>query len=173
VKYDIKHPTCFFPFHFSSQNKKKKQFFKNKVIIFRSFISDLAEDRKIALERLNETISLAESHIKVYESGQIPKGVLGDSKQDEDTRLNLLLDAKIVLADSYTLLATIQVMEEVRLKGMMNLRKGWRMYKDLAKEIESSKVKYDPVILASLKFGVGLFNFLLSLIPPGLPQVSF
>jgi hypothetical protein len=75
----------------------------------------------------------------------------------------------VVTADGYTLLATLQMLEDQRIKGLLNLRRGWKTYKEiLAYAVGNDAV--DPAALNTLKFGSGLFYFLLSLVPPGIAQ---
>jgi hypothetical protein len=89
---------------------------------------------------------------------------------NKHTYHNHLLDNKIVLADAHILLATLQILEDQRVKGLINLRKGWKIYK---KTLSTVKDAHDPGVTSSLKFGSGLFYFVISQIPPGLPQVNF
>ena len=89
------------------------------------------------------------------------------------------------MADAHTILAALQVVEEQRVKGkkfvvekldllielgMLNLRKGWKIYKNTLDALKDES-KHDDTIVSSLKFGAGLFYFIISLVPPGLPQV--
>jgi tetratricopeptide (TPR) repeat protein len=138
-----------------------------EVSVFRSAISELAVHRQEAIKRLNETIALAQEHLKILAQGNLPKG---NEHIPMEELPNFALDNKIVLADAYTMLAVQQILEDVRLKGVLNLRKGWKIYRETHKEIKANESKYDTVVHNVMKFGVGLFYFILALIPPGLPQ---
>jgi len=137
-----------------------------EVMVFRSIISELASDREVAIDRLNTSIRVSEELVKALDQGMVPKSRAGEINKRNFR--NYQLDAKIVLADAHTLLAALQILEEQRVKGVLNLRKGWKMYKQILGEIGNSA--YDPDVICSLKFGAGLFHFIISLIPPGLPQ---
>eukprot|EP01114_Cavostelium_apophysatum_P018186 TRINITY_DN5571_c0_g1_i2.p1 TRINITY_DN5571_c0_g1~~TRINITY_DN5571_c0_g1_i2.p1 ORF type:complete len:512 (-),score=166.74 TRINITY_DN5571_c0_g1_i2:78-1613(-) len=103
------------------------------------------------------------------ESGNIPKGRPDITKENMH---DFLLDTKAVLADSHTMLAGLLVLDDARVKGLLHLRRGWKTYKSALASLEknSAKEKYNPLVLSSLKFGAGLFHFIISLIPPGLPE---
>ncbi len=59
-------------------------------------------------------------------------------------------------------------MEEYRVKGALNLRRGWKTYEGLIKDIESdAAVKLHPSVVANIKFGAGLFFWVLALVPTG------
>jgi len=131
-----------------------------EAMAFRSFISEAIPDRESAIERLTSAIKLAEENVKILENGQIPKGRNDITK---DNRKNHLLDAKIVLADAYTTLSGLQMVEEQRVKGLLNLRRGWKIYRHSLNSIEDPS--YDPAVISSLKFGAGLFYFIISQIP--------
>jgi len=139
-----------------------------EVITFRSIISDLNADQKVALERLNHTVKLAESHLQSYEQGQFPANIW--PKPEQSTLKSWQLETKIVLADALVMLAALLVMDDARLKGLINLRKSWKIYKTAIESAEKTKEAFDTDVLNSLKFGAGLFFFVISLIPPGLPQ---
>jgi hypothetical protein len=51
------------------------------------------------------------------------------------------------------------------------MRRAWKVYRHALNAVENNKTGYDAVIVSNLKFGAGLFFFVISLIPPGLPQV--
>lgn len=136
----------------------------SEVAFFRGILSELATDRQTAISRFEKAIALAEEHSKYYDSGSIPKGVEIDAAEIP----NYALDAHIVAADGYTLLATLQLMEDSRLKGLLNMRRAWRYYRDLIAKTEKSGA--DLIVKNSLKFGAGLFYFLISMIPPGMAQ---
>jgi hypothetical protein len=66
-------------------------------------------------------------------------------------------------------------MEEYRIKGALNLRRGWKIYESLIKDLDTKEVELDPLIVANIKFGAGLFFWVISLVPAGIAQraVSF
>eukprot|EP00026_Physarum_polycephalum_P005662 Phypoly_transcript_05697.p1 GENE.Phypoly_transcript_05697~~Phypoly_transcript_05697.p1 ORF type:complete len:578 (+),score=105.71 Phypoly_transcript_05697:142-1875(+) len=135
-----------------------------EVAFFRGILSELTSDRQVAIGRFEAAIALAEDHAKALGNNMIPKGV-------EITPIeipNYYLDAQIAAADGYTLLACLQVMEEARLKGFLNMRRAWKLYKEIISKAEKSGA--DPIVQSSVKFGAGLFYFLISMIPPGMAQ---
>jgi len=136
----------------------------SEAAFFKGILSELASDRQLAISRFEKAIALAEDHSKYYDSGSIPKGVNIDAAEIP----NYALDAHIVAADGYTMLATLQLMEDSRLKGLLNMRRAWKNYRELIGKAE--KLGADMVVQNSLKFGAGLFYFLISMIPPGMAQ---
>lgn len=49
------------------------------------------------------------------------------------------------------------------------MRRGWKAYRDILGKSEKSEA--DPLVKDAVKFGAGLFYFLISMIPPGMAQV--
>jgi len=136
-----------------------------EVMAFRSLISELITDQQESINRLQQAVKLAEDQLKIMEQGQIPKNrndIVKESLHDH------LLDCKIVLADTLIILAAMQVIDDQRVKGLLNLRRGWKTYRQTMSTVETKL--HSPQVITSLKFGSGLFYFILSLIPPGLPQ---
>lgn len=73
----------------------------------------------------------------------------------------------------------------MRARGAFNLRKGWKYFEKALEYVgihfcsniihfleQNKDSNIDNVLLANLKFGAGMFFFVISLIPSGLAQVS-
>lgn len=137
-------------------------------MLIRSVLSELQSDKDAALDRMTATLKLAEEQLKVLEAGNIPKGRSDITKQNIN---NYIVDTRTVLADAHTMTAGLLVLEDARVKGLIHLRKGWKLYRSTLDKVESNKYgTIHPAVFNSLKFGAGLFYFIISLIPPGLPQ---
>lgn len=119
---------------------------------------------------------MAEKQIKILEQ---------PTSCDIPDRHNQLLDSRIILADAQIFLAAMLIIEEARVKGILSVRKAWKLYKQalasvplqqqtkspsLESNSQSNPIEYYECVLSSLKFGAGLFYFLLSFIPPGIAQ---
>lgn len=154
-----------------------------EVGFYKAIVSEAAHDRKIAIDRFEAAIALGNEHVSVYNAGKLPKGVVAA----EDQVLSYATDAHIVVADGYVQIAMLLFLEEQRIKGLLSMRRAWRTYRDIlayalpdpptiaddgtTTHDDVSKGKsVDADVISSLKFGAGMFYFIISLIPPGIAQ---
>lgn len=157
---------------FFEKHKDKKPrhaLYYAEIPVLRSFITGNTNDRECGIERLNKTIELVNDHLKMYEKEKIPFETTTELTKADMAVFHL--DAKVVLGDAHTMLAALHVVSDSKLKGALLVRKGWKIYEAALKDLEESNEReYDPKVVASLKFGAGLFMVLIALIPPGVAK---
>jgi tetratricopeptide (TPR) repeat protein len=82
------------------------------------------------------------------------------------------MQSKVVRAEAYFLGSIIQLVQESYLKAAWNIRTSWNLYDSARKELESDYDGPDrEQLLASIDFGIGMFNLIISLLPPGVLSV--
>eukprot|EP00475_Leptophrys_vorax_P026297 TRINITY_DN3702_c0_g3_i1.p1 TRINITY_DN3702_c0_g3~~TRINITY_DN3702_c0_g3_i1.p1 ORF type:complete len:526 (+),score=117.62 TRINITY_DN3702_c0_g3_i1:1146-2723(+) len=81
------------------------------------------------------------------------------------------LQSKVVRAEAYFLGSIIQLVQENYLKATWNIRTAWNLYDAANKEMEDYSGANKREILASVDFGIGMFNLVLSLLPPAVLSV--
>jgi len=128
----------------------------------RSFITADTSDTEMAVARLKATKNLAEAHIKSYERGVPPPGVV---VMDRRALANQLLDSRVVFGDSLYMLAVLQLTRDSKLKGAFNLRKSWKVFEESLKTVQDGKGVHDEELVRCLNFGAGFFYFAMSIIP--------
>eukprot|EP01119_Soliformovum_irregulare_P024287 TRINITY_DN8672_c0_g1_i2.p1 TRINITY_DN8672_c0_g1~~TRINITY_DN8672_c0_g1_i2.p1 ORF type:complete len:152 (+),score=24.48 TRINITY_DN8672_c0_g1_i2:83-538(+) len=116
-------------FHEHRMNKTRHALHHAEVLVYRSMITELETDRTKAIEALNKTIELAESSLTK----------LAKNLQDPTTK-NEHLDTRIALADAYAVLSTMEVLNESRVRGLLHLRKGWKIYQEILDKTRQSNL---------------------------------
>lgn len=99
-----------------------------QVMFFRAILTEIVDDRKAAIDRFERAIALGEEHWAAYSAKKTPKGIATWASHllnisagieiEADSVASYALDAHVVIADGYTILATLQMMEEQRIKGI-------------------------------------------------------
>eukprot|EP00727_Mastigamoeba_balamuthi_P010735 m51a1_g6284 hypothetical protein (305) ;mRNA; r:235034-240904 len=109
-----------------------------------------------AMAQLQATKNLAEAQLKVNDKpGDAAHGFAAAN-----------LDARVVLGDALMMGAVLRVLRGARLKGVLQLRKAWKVYEGAQDKFKGAAPDSLPSELShSLKFGVGLFYFIMSIIP--------
>lgn len=89
----------------------------------------------------------------------------------------LSIRARLVQADTHLFGAMVQILQESYVKAFLNLRRSWKFYENARDDIEKLPANAAQSELhAELRswscFGVGLFNLLLSMLPPSIVAVA-
>ena len=107
-----------------------------------------------------------------------PNYCLLDEMTEEQQLSNFELDLKLVDAEAHLIRGLLQFMDGSYLRGFYNFRNSYLKFKEVYHKIEtlkdepktSSKFVHSDVIFPSY-FGMGVFNFLISVLPPTLASI--
>lgn len=116
--------------------------------------------------RIDALEKLAESRIDKNK----PSFFGSDSSMSEK-QVTLWIDGLVGLGYSAMARALYHFRRNSYVKGAYNLRKAWVTFKDADEALHTqAKLKFeaDPDVTGCIAFGLGLFNFLVSLVPPSL-----
>jgi len=136
-----------------------------------SFVTTDADETNAALALLDAAKTLAQSHIKFYEKGQVPPGVTDVDPADRKMVVNRYLDARLVLGDVGLMLAVAQFARGSKLNGMLQLRKSWNIHQETVERFTQTTL-YDPELNQCMQFGLGFFLFALSILPTPLLRIA-
>lgn len=124
-------------------------------------------DIREALSRLNHAERLASYFTK--EEGRLKrmaKFMIGMKRKQVDSES---LAARVIVAES-KLLSSVMLMLNEKLtsfiKAGLRLRNAWKGFQQCADVLKSSSVKLSETDEAGIHFGLGIFNLLMSILPP-------
>ena len=80
---------------------------------------------------------------------------------------NALWDTLLVSAEAMLLEAMLLLNTGSKMSGGLALRKSWKKFKAIQAMVAASDVPVAEFVLNGINFGVGLFYFVVSLVPPG------
>lgn len=89
--------------------------------------------------------------------------LLGGGVEIEDAAR---IEHTLVSADAHMMGAMMQLILGNYVKGAWNISAAWRLYSGVFQEREESPDKVPPVLHCIADFGVGMFNLVVSLLPP-------
>lgn len=113
-------------------------------------------------------------HLEKLSESRIDKNkpsFFGSDSSMTETKVTLWIDGLVGLAYSSMARALYHFRRNSPVKGAYNLRKAWVTFKEADEALQTqAKLKFaaDPDVTGCICFGLGLFNFLVSLVPPSL-----
>lgn len=113
-------------------------------------------------------------HLEKISESRIDKNkpsFFASSSEITAKQLAAYLDGLVGLGYSAMARALYHFRRQSMVKGAYNLRKAWVTFKDASEvvvQMDKLKFEKDPDVTGCLSFGLGLFNFLVSLVPPSL-----
>ena len=84
----------------------------------------------------------------------------------------LHIEAQLVQADALLLRSLIQSVQEEYMRMMWNMRTSYNLYHAAQKEVSTYNGPYKDDLRGWAKYGVGLFNLVLSLMPPSMLSLA-
>lgn len=132
-----------------------------QVAFARAVLSMAPADAQEAMERCWEANSRA---AKVLQGGVGLLGsLLGGGEVLEDSAR---LDQTLVSADAHLMGAMMQLILGNFVKGAWNIKTAWSLYSGVFNERQESPESVPPALQCIVDFGVGMFNLVVSLLPP-------
>eukprot|EP01119_Soliformovum_irregulare_P010697 TRINITY_DN2637_c0_g1_i1.p1 TRINITY_DN2637_c0_g1~~TRINITY_DN2637_c0_g1_i1.p1 ORF type:complete len:539 (+),score=177.16 TRINITY_DN2637_c0_g1_i1:53-1669(+) len=138
-----------------------------------TWITNSKVDMKLTMDQVKKAEDLAEDFLK--NPAKIDKMIMVLKRKESVTaeeKLDYTFDVRLVVAEGLMSRALMQFGLGNYVKGAYNLRKSWKKFEKLFKEIENSKDHQYPLDLVDIaKHSVAVFYFLVSFTPGTLLKV--
>ena len=144
----------------------------------RMYDEQYAADPKVALLHSflsygNAISSYSEADLKAcIESCKRTNGIGEKLEKSGKTDAGKKIEGLLIQADCDLLTALIMLVEETYVKMMWNMRKSFQGYQEVAKLVEKYSGPNKAELAGWSKFGLGLFNVLLSQLPPSVNTIA-
>jgi len=129
---------------------------------FTSMLSQNTDFAESVLGLFNKALDLADQFFNDFPKSAIQNGLL-PSDASEEQKQAVKDELELCNADGYMYSAMMLVMLDSRLKGIWRMRKAWSIYYNL---FQRKTPAVDPEVLDGVRFGAGLFMYLMSWLPP-------
>jgi len=142
-----------------------------------SLEGDSSENKKQLEKQLEKLEKLADWLTEEHNPDSIGTrvGNFFSSKTADNVKYLQFLDGLVVISFWHFIMALWNFRLEERVKGAYHFQRCWSKLSEsmeLLKRIEKLSIKVDPAILGMIDFGVGLYHFVISLIPPSLQIIT-